>query len=836
MINLQGMNFKKLPIFLLLAILLSFGIANISDAFPFSSAVNYPGGTDPRLIVSADFNGDNVLDLAETNYSDSNVSVFLGSSTATGTFNGAVNYPVDDGPQGIVTADFNDDGILDLATANVLDNDVSILFGSSTSLGTFDAVVNNPVGGQLIGITTGDFNEDSLPDIAVTVGNGTSISVLLSSSTATGTLETSVPYTVGLAPFGITNGDFNGDGLLDLATANVTGSNISILLGSSTATGTFNGAVNYSTDSGPIGIITADFNQDSFFDLAVANSGTGKISVFFGSSTTPGIFDASTTYSVGSSPTGITTEDFNGDSILDLAVTNQGSANISILLGSSTATGTFNGAVNYPTGLYPTGITAGDFNKDSIPDLAVANQGSSTVSVLINELTLYFNNAVDSLWDTLGNWWLNASFSIPAITIPGNGDIVYLGAAVASTGTPSVPVTLSHTYVAASSTGGGSFVVTLSGINGDVTFYDNSGVQSYIRDNATFYDTSKNGGGYGNYVYGLATFYDSTYNSGYLYGDAIFHDTSFNGNYIFGTTSSFYDLSVNNHEIDGNAFFDCSATNNSIVLGTITYGADCPTIDSASLASDNSYIDITVSEPVWGDTSSTTVLTSGKFTLVFNQNGGSATGATISSITKTTGGVLDGSETTIRINLSITGTPNGFETIAVKPLNGTSIYNAAGDPMRPEQTTGAKTLNNQTTPTHHRSITAFTSSSESTTTQNIPTSTTTLTISTPTTTNKTTSPVYQFSFTKILRLGSIGDEVKQLQIFLNTHDFPLAKTGNGSKGKETTYFGLKTKQALIKFQESNAKDILTPQNLTKGTGIFWIYSKKFVNEILSNGN
>ena len=95
---------------------------------------------------------------------------------------------------------------------------------------------------------------------------------------------------------------------------------------------------------------------------------------------------------------------------------------------------------------------------------------------------------------------------------------------------------------------------------------------------------------------------------------------------------------------------------------------------------------------------------------------------------------------------------------------------------------------------------------------------------------------YQFLFTKILKLSSVGDEVRQLQIFLNTHGFTVSKIGNGSAGKETAYFGQKTKDALIKFQEANAKDILIPQDLIKGTGIFLNYSKKLINQILLSGN
>lgn len=100
----------------------------------------------------------------------------------------------------------------------------------------------------------------------------------------------------------------------------------------------------------------------------------------------------------------------------------------------------------------------------------------------------------------------------------------------------------------------------------------------------------------------------------------------------------------------------------------------------------------------------------------------------------------------------------------------------------------------------------------------------------------TTTPVTKgkgFQFTKNLRLGAEHEEVKKLQEFLNTHGFPVAAKGVGSLGNETTYFGAKTKNALIAFQEANASTVLTPQNLLKGTGHFLSYTKAFANSILA---
>ncbi len=61
------------------------------------------------------------------------------------------------------------------------------------------------------------------------------------------------------------------------------------------------------------------------------------------------------------------------------------------------------------------------------------------------------------------------------------------------------------------------------------------------------------------------------------------------------------------------------------------------------------------------------------------------------------------------------------------------------------------------------------------------------------------------SFSRDLQAGSSGNDVKQIQIFLNSHGFPVAATGSGSLGNETNYFGIRTRAALAKFQK--AKDI-----------------------------
>jgi hypothetical protein len=92
-------------------------------------------------------------------------------------------------------------------------------------------------------------------------------------------------------------------------------------------------------------------------------------------------FTGPTNFAAGDSPASIAVGDFNGDTDPDLAVANDLSDTVSVLLGS--AGGGFAAATNFATGSFPYSVAVGDFNGDTDPDLAVANLGSGTISVLL---------------------------------------------------------------------------------------------------------------------------------------------------------------------------------------------------------------------------------------------------------------------------------------------------------------------------------------------------------------------------------------------------------------------------------------------------------------------
>ena len=85
------------------------------------------------------------------------------------------------------------------------------------------------------------------------------------------------------------------------------------------------------------------------------------------------------------------------------------------------------------------------------------------------------------------------------------------------------------------------------------------------------------------------------------------------------------------------------------------------------------------------------------------------------------------------------------------------------------------------------------------------------------------------AFERNLKVGSVGEDVRRLQELLNTEGFLVSESGAGSPGNESTYFGNRTKQALIKFQNFHRNEVLLPVNLTVGTGYFGPSTRDFVN-------
>jgi len=130
---------------------------------------------------------------------------------------------------------------------------------------------------------------------------------------------------------------------------------------------------------------------------------------------------------------------------------------------------------------------------------------------------------------------------------------------------------------------------------------------------------------------------------------------------------------------------------------TIVVDTIAPTIASFALGAASAFLDVSFSEAVYSANTGTGAVLISDFNLVFDQNGGSATSASISGITKVSGDPLEGGEITYRLALSVVGIIAGVETITVNPVS-SEIFDRSGNPASVTTTTGAIVLSDLTAP------------------------------------------------------------------------------------------------------------------------------------------
>jgi hypothetical protein len=360
---------RRCPLAIALA-LAAFAVVCPAGSAQFETRSTTPTGSTLSAIALGDFNRDGNVDFAAA---DSSLQIFLGNGD--GTFATPQSYLSNVGTIYVTTADFNHDGKLDLAVADL--DGLHILMGNGD--GTFQMPVLYTTPCIPTFVTTGDFNNDHKLDLLV-IYSGSCFYVGVYLGQGDGTFQpTPIDTTPLYGPEAVGVGDFNGDGKLDIVAPEQFGtvSQVEIMLGNGDST--FSSSQIYPVDSFPLAAVVADFRNNGQLDLAI-NCLYGETTILLGNG--DGTFTQGQDVPADAS-SWITSADFNGDGIVDLAVTKQGfPAGVNIALGNGD--GTFQAPVFYLDfeGEYANFVAARDLNEDHKTDLILTDYTGNAIALL----------------------------------------------------------------------------------------------------------------------------------------------------------------------------------------------------------------------------------------------------------------------------------------------------------------------------------------------------------------------------------------------------------------------------------------------------------------------
>jgi hypothetical protein len=365
-------------------------------------------GNGPWALTAADVNGDGKVDLITANLGNQTLSVLTNNGSGGFVIASTINLARQ--PNSVTAADVNGDGKVDLI-CTLVSNSGSLAVFTNNGSGGF-VLASSPVVGNIPdSVTTADVNGDGKVDLICANQNDYTLSVLTNDGRGNFVLSSSPNLGSGNDPSAVVAADVNGDGKVDLICSNYRGNSLSVLTNDGSGNFVISATYPMTTGSNPHSVVAADINGDGKWALITANAGAG-VPPTFGNNTLSvltnngsGGFAFASSLVVGNGPWVVTAADINGDGKVDLISGNQ---DHSITVLTNNGTGGFVVASTIIVGSTqptPLSVVTADVNGDGRLDLVYGNYWSNSITVLTNTLTFLPRLAVKVLSNNVVVSW-----------------------------------------------------------------------------------------------------------------------------------------------------------------------------------------------------------------------------------------------------------------------------------------------------------------------------------------------------------------------------------------------------------------------------------------------